>query len=102
MINFLEETREALNEHGKTFDDVIFVGDIYINERMSVEDFILDADFEYDNGYGYECINTNLILVGKDFWLERQTCDGEEWWEYKTVPNIENYYESGEIQLKCN
>ena len=91
MINLLDETRNILKEHGKTLDDIIFVGDTYTHIRISVERFISNADYDYDNGYGFEYVNPKLILVGKDFWLERQTEDGAEWWEYKAVPNIEDY-----------
>lgn len=27
-----------------------------------------------------------LIVVGKDFWLERHEYDGSEWWEFKSIP----------------
>lgn len=91
MINLLDETRNILKEHGKMFSDIIFVGDSDTHTRMSVESFIANADFEYYNGYGAEYINTSLILVGKDFWLERQIYDGSEWWEYKAIPNVEDY-----------
>ena len=45
----------------------------------------------YNDGYGLEEINTKLILVGKDFWLERGTYDGSEWWEYKSMPNVNDF-----------
>ena len=28
----------------------------------------------------------SLVVVGKDFWLERNNYDGSEWWEFKQVP----------------
>ena len=28
----------------------------------------------------------DLLIVGKDFWLERVEYDGSEWWEFKTMP----------------
>ena len=58
---------------------------------MTVEDFIEHANFEYNDGYGIEEINTDLILVGKDFWLERHEYDGSEWWEYKSMPNVNDF-----------
>jgi hypothetical protein len=31
-------------------------------------------------------IDMGLIVVGKDFWLERHEYDGSEWWEFKSIP----------------
>ena len=50
------------------------------------DNFCLNANFFYDNGYGGNEIPMDLIVVGKDFWLERHTYDGAEWWEYKEIP----------------
>ena len=91
MTNLLKETKETLELHSKTFDDVIFVGDDFTHTKMTVKEFLEHANFEYDDGYGLEEINTNLILVGKDFWLERNTYDGSEWWEYKSMPNVNDF-----------
>ena len=54
--------------------------------KSSWEDFKSKADFEYDNGYGWIEIPSDLIIVGKDFWLERREYDGAEWWEFVTAP----------------
>ena len=91
MANLLKETKEILEQNNKTFDDVLFVGDEEKNKKMTVKEFLEHANFEYDDGYGLEEINTNLILVGKDFWLERGTYDGSEWWEYKSMPNVNDF-----------
>lgn len=84
MINLLEETKKVLKEHEKTFDDVLWVGtgDYYID----VQRFIELADKKYNNSYGTEYVNTDLHVVGTDWWLERHEYDGSEWWEYKTIP----------------
>ena len=91
MANLLKETKEILERHSKTFDDILFVGDKFDHARMTVKEFLEHANFEYDDGYGNEEINTDLILVGKDFWLERGTYDGSEWWEYKSMPNVNDF-----------
>ena len=91
MANLLKETKEILERHGKTFDDILFVGDKSDHSKMTVKEFLEHANFEYDDGYGLEEINTELILVGKDFWLERHEYDGSEWWEYKSMPNINDF-----------
>ena len=91
MANLLKETKEILEQHDKTFDDIIFVGDKSDHSKMTVKEFLEHANFEYDDGYGLEEINTDLILVGKDFWLERHEYDGSEWWEYKSMPNVNDF-----------
>ena len=58
---------------------------------MTVKEFLEHANFEYNDGFGSEEINTELILVGKDFWLERHEYDGSEWWEYKSMPNVNDF-----------
>lgn len=96
--NLLEETIIELESNGKTSDDVLWVGRNYIkwdksykNSEQIVykstwEDFYSKANFEYDAGYGSAEIPMDLIIVGKDFWLERSEYDGSEWWEFKTMP----------------
>ena len=91
MANLLKETKEILEQYGKTFDDVLFVGDRATHTKMTVKEFLEHANVEYKNGYGIEEINTELILVGKDFWLERHEYDGSEWWEYKSMPNVNDF-----------
>ena len=90
-MNLLNETRDILVSNNKTFDDVLFVGDRGTHTKMTVKEFLEHANFEYDDGYGLEEINTDLILVGKDFWLERHEYDGSEWWEYKSMPNVNDF-----------
>ena len=87
----LNETRDILLSNNKTFGDVLFVGDGSIHTKMTVKEFLEHANVEYNGGYGIEEINTKLILVGKDFWLERHEYDGSEWWEYKSMPNINDF-----------
>ena len=90
-MNLLNETRDILLSNNKTFDDVIFIGDRTTHTKMTVKDFLEHANVEYNGGYGIEEINTELILVGKDFWLERHEYDGSEWWEYKSMPNVNDF-----------
>lgn len=90
-MNLLNETRDILLSNNKTFDDVIFIGDRATHTKVTVKEFLEHANVEYKNGYGIEEINTDLILVGKDFWLERHEYDGSEWWEYKSMPNVNDF-----------
>lgn len=83
-MNLLEETREELAEHGKTFDDVVAVcgGEFQITK----ENFLFLADATYDSGYGAQEVANDLLVIGSDFWLERHEYDGSEWWEFKQMP----------------
>ena len=80
----LTETKEFLRQHDKTIDDIIAIGG---NDfRIPIEDFLKLADKGYDSGFGAQEVAADLILLGKDFWLERHEYDGSEWWEYKELP----------------
>lgn len=84
MINFLKETMKSLTKNGKTSQDVNWVG--FKDKKMTWDNFVLISNFEYDNGLGLALIPENLLVVGKDWWLERHEYDGYEWWEFKKLP----------------
>lgn len=86
MRNLLQETIEKLGEHGKTLDDIRYVGASDV--RMSLANFIAISDVEYYSGFGAPDVATDLLLVGEDFWLERAEYDGSEWWEYRRMPDL--------------
>lgn len=98
MINFLEETKQILLKYNRTFDDIIFVCDCATHTRMTINDFVSKANFTYFDGFGQQIINSHLMLVGEDFWLERHEDDGSEWWEYMVLPKIKDYAE-GEVGI---
>lgn len=85
MKNLLKETKNILKEYNKDIDDIVWVGTY--NHFVNKEDFIKLADTDYDGGYGAVNVATNLLIVGNDWWLERDEYDGSEWWEYKTMPS---------------
>lgn len=85
MKNLIEETIAFLSEHGKTPDDVRWVGDE--SGWCSWEAFAAQfKDFTYDPEYGGNEVNMRLLVVGETWWLERHEYEGLEWWEYKTPP----------------
>lgn len=92
MTNLLEETLHTLNINGKQPEDVLFcqTGE----GSFSWEYFLTHSSFNYDNGYGGNEIDLSLMVVGKDFWLERHEYDGSEWWEFKTIPQKEEPIEN--------
>lgn len=85
MSNFKQETLEELSEHGLRWEDVEFVQ----TDKIRVKDknkFLEQMDFDYDDGFGSQEIPSELVIVGKDWWLERHEYDGSEWWEFKRLP----------------
>ena len=85
-MNFKQETLEKLKDHNKTWDDVEFVQGNDFVVKNSKEKILELMDFEYDDGFGGPEIARDLVIVGKDWWLERHEYDGSEWWEYKKLP----------------
>lgn len=88
MINLLQETLEVLKSNGKSPDDVIWVGDR--EKKTTWSNFESISNFQYDAGYGGNEIDGSLLVVGKDWWLERGEYDGSEWWEFKEYPSCES------------
>lgn len=84
-VNLWEETIGVLEAHGKTWSDVDFV---CLSDACILKDNFRDvaSKTNYDDGYGLPYVYDDLMVVGKDFWLERHEYDGSEWWEYKTMP----------------
>ena len=102
---FWDETIGVLEIHGKTFDDVEWIGGDEF--EISKENFERISHFTYDDGYGGQEVAGDLRLVGKDFMMKRWEYDGSEGWEFiKTKPTgivkeidflsvdeAENYYD---------
>lgn len=106
LTNLLEETNIILKNYKKSLDDIVFcqIEDYY----FLVDDFIeLAGKTNYNEGFGTAKINEFLLLVGKDFWLERREYDGTEWWTFnikpkkpKTYKKPQHLYSDVEIQLR--
>ena len=80
MINLLRETEEKLNEYGKNWDDVVWVGTP--KGFIPIERFKELADVEYYDWYGCPEVATDLLVVGKGFYMYSDEYDGAEWWEF--------------------
>lgn len=96
-MNLLKETEEFLTNHDKSGEDVRYViclepdflkdiGTPKVDALGSWDDFVAFADFDYNPSYGGAEVNTDLKIVGDDWWIERGEYDGSEWWEFKTLP----------------
>jgi hypothetical protein len=94
MKNLYEELISILTEYNKTLDDIEFISmdtsSVYSKTNMVEIDknnFITVAKkTNYDDDYGGIEIPSSLMIVGKDWWLERHEYDGSEWFEFKTIP----------------
>lgn len=84
MRNLKEETLYILEKHGKTPEDVRWVG--CEEFAIPLQEFWVLAHKSYDSGYGAQEVAPDLMVVGDDWWLERHEYDGSEWWEYKATP----------------
>ena len=84
MINFYEEIVKTLEKFNKSINDIVWIGTkIY---KVNKEKFLEDAKkLEYDKGYGLEVINMNLIIAGKDWYLERWEYDGSEGFSFVSL-----------------
>lgn len=90
MANLWEETLKTLVDNGKTFDDVLFIqGDDFEITKVNFEEVAKKTN--YDGGYGAQHVATDLVLVGKDWWIERYEYDGAEWWDFKSIPEKKKY-----------
>lgn len=88
MKSLLAETMSILEDYGKNSNDVLWV--LNNQYKTSWSDFAKLADEFYDNGFGGTEVDENLIILGRDFWLERHEYDGSEWWEYKSIKNFKS------------
>jgi hypothetical protein len=93
-INLFQETVEFLVYLGKTPKDVKFVFNGGNNTYNTWEWFEKNANFEYDNfpkpkaGMGVT-LNSQLKIVGDNWWLERFEYEGSEYWTIMRLPSIE-------------
>lgn len=84
-MNLLQETMSFLEHCGKTQADIVWIG--CREFKLELADFLRLADTEYDNGFGLQEVASDLVIVGKDWWLERCEYDGSEGWEFKQLPS---------------
>ena len=92
-MNLLEETVKVLSDNGKSLSDIVAVqGNDF---GISIDEFIqLASETNYRSGYGIQEVATDLVIIGKNWWLERAEYDGAEWWEFKQLPQIKSNIKS--------
>ena len=85
-MNLLKETIGWLEEYSIDQSKVLWVGLMDGSQVITWDEFKSIADIEYDHGFGCHEIVDNLVVVGKNWWLEQWEYDGSEGWEYKKLP----------------
>ena len=84
-MNLYDEAVRILEIYGKTMQDIVFIQGSKF--RISWDNFVSVAkETNYDNGFGAQEVAMDLVLVGDDFWLEREEYDGSEGWAFKQIP----------------
>ena len=86
LTNLFDETCESLYSAGKQTTDVIWVGSRDGKFCITWEQFAAISNTEYDSGFGAPEVAQDLVVVGKDWWLERHEYDGAEEWHFKSMP----------------
>ena len=86
ISNLLDETLRVLSEHGRTMDDVLWIG--CKDFKIPIERFLELADDIYYNSYGGVEVAADLMVVGDGWWLSRWEYDGSEGWEYNEPPKM--------------
>ena len=90
MKNLLNETISVLGEYGKSSKDVEWVGNSNWG-WFTWKDFEQLAGKMYDDGYGLPEVAIDLVIAGKDWWLERYEYNGAEKWIFKTLQKPKKY-----------
>lgn len=86
MMNLLNETIQELKNHDKFPEDVRWIGSRDGEFAICWDDFINIANIKYDSGFGSQEIQSDLVVVGDDWWLERHEYDGSECWIFSSAP----------------
>lgn len=86
MTNLLKETEEILKQNDIEITDILWIGSSKDDFYIPLEHALELMNVEYHSGFGAPEIAEDLIVVGKNWWLERHEYDGSEWWEFKHMP----------------
>jgi len=101
-MTLYDYTKICLQENGKTFDDIIWIGNKKF--QIEIEDFIrLSQQLEMDpvplvNRIYLKSIPEDILIVGEDFWLERPVYydamfeNLTDLWIFNTMPKRPVFY----------
>lgn len=88
MVNLLDITESVLKNNGKTFKDIEWIG--CESYTIPIDNFKKIADVEINEESYEEEVFIDLVICGDDWWMERATYDGNEWWEFRAIPTKPN------------
>ena len=101
-MKLVKETIEVIKEEGYSESDIEWVGSKDGKYGMSWDSFKeAFKRIEYDCGYGGQEVAKDLVVVGNDWWLERQEYDGAEGWSFKKMPVARKNQSSFDKILGC-
>ena len=85
-MNLAEETRGILRRNGKMLSDILWIGskDFEIPQSMFWE--LADREYDPNTGTTSQNVAVDLVIVGRDFWLERVVKNNQKQWECKEYP----------------
>ena len=83
-MNLKEETIQAILSNGKGIADIEWIGSEDI--KIPIDNFWEISEFVYDDGFCAQRIPADLVIVGKNWWLERDEYDGSEGGVFKEKP----------------
>lgn len=69
-------------------EDVVWVGASSGEFALSWAEFAPLADQDYDAGYGFCEVATDLVVVGDGWWIQRYCYAGKEWWQFHSPPTL--------------
>lgn len=108
MRNFKDETLETLKDCGKTPEDIVWIG--FGDYRISIDDFWQFIDYEYEPEDNWVMGDSDLVIMGDGWWLERSLEDiFNEWndlmgvesvWDYNKIPTMPEKIEKVDIVLR--
>lgn len=85
IVNLYEETVRILGYNNLSIEDIEWVGTT--EYTIPLEQFVkLAKETNYNQGYGAQEVATDLIIVGKDWYMDRKEYDGAEWWDFNKKP----------------
>lgn len=87
-MNLWEETNDALEQNGYTWNDIVYIGSYEL--AIPIDNFVeIAKKTDYDSGYGAAEIAEDLmIIMNDDCWYDRGEYDGSEWWEYHSPVQV--------------
>ena len=82
MRNLLKDVEWVLRLHHKTLDDVrLFAGAEF---QITKENFLKCAAVDYE----FQEIAFDLKLIGDNWWMDRRSDDGGDYWDYHEFPDV--------------